>query len=58
MKSGPASIGLLLYIHIAATTPIMPQAVKQATHKFTEVYKITIHIGNATDYKEILKQNS
>ena len=58
MKSGPVSVGPLSYAYIAATTPIMPQAVKQATHKPTEVYKITICIGDTTDREETLKQNS
>jgi len=58
IKSGPAPIGPLLYIQIAATIPVMPQAIKQAAHKPIKVYKIIICIGNANNYKETLKQNS
>ena len=57
-KSGPVSTGLLLYAHIAAIIPTMPQAIKQITHKFTEIYEITICINNITDCKETSKQNS
>ena len=58
IKSGPVSTGPTSYAHVAATIPTMPQAIKQVTYKPIEVYKITICIGNATNYKEALKQNS
>jgi len=58
MKSGPISIGLLLYAHVAATIPIIPQAIRQVAYKPTKVYKIIIRIGDAANYKETLKQNS
>jgi hypothetical protein len=35
----------------------MPQAIR-AAYKPTEVYKITIRIGDAADREEALKQNS
>jgi len=54
-KSGPTSIGPLSYAHVAATIPIMPQAIRQAAHKPIEVYKITIRIGDAAKRKETLK---
>ena len=57
-KSGPASIGPLLYAHAAATIPIMPQAMRQAAYKPIEVNEITIRIGDAADREETLKQNS
>ena len=36
----------------------MPQAMRQAAHKPTEVNKITIRIGDAADREEASKQNS
>jgi len=58
IKSGPTSIGPLLYAHVTATILIMPQAIRQVAYKPIEVYKITIYIGDAANYKETLKQNS
>jgi len=58
IKSGPAFAGPQLYAHIAATIPLMPQAMRQAAYRPIEVNEITIRIGDAADYKEALKQNS
>jgi len=55
IKSGPASAGPQLYVHIAATIPLMPQAMRQATYRPTEVNEIIIRIGNAADREEALK---
>ena len=52
------SAGPQLYIHAAATIPLIPQAIRQATHKPIEIHKITIRIGNAANHKKALKQNS
>ena len=57
-KNGPAPIGPILYTHVTATIPTIPQAIKQVTHKPTKVHKITIHIGDTTNHKETSKQNS
>ena len=56
-KNGPVPIGLLLYAHVTAIIPTMPQA-KQSTHKPTEVHEITVCIDDTTDCKETLKQNN
>jgi hypothetical protein len=45
------------YAHVAATIPLMPQAIR-AAYKPTEVHEITIRIGDAADREEALKQNS
>ena len=58
IKSGPTSAGPQLYAHVAATIPLMPQAIRQATHKPTTIHKIIIRIGDAADRQEALKQNS
>jgi hypothetical protein len=42
------------YAHVAVTIPLMPQG----TYKPTEVYEITIRIGDAADREEASKQNS
>jgi hypothetical protein len=47
-----------LYAHVAATIPLMPQAMRQAAHRPTEVNEITIRIGDAADREEASKQNS
>ena len=52
------SVGPQSYAHVAATIPPMPQAIRQATHKPTEIHEIIIRIGDTTDRKEALKQNS
>jgi len=54
-KSGPTSIGPLLYAHVTATIPIIPQAIRQVAYKPIDVYKIIIYIGNAANRKETLK---
>ena len=53
-KSGPAPAGPLSYAYVAATIPIIPQAIRQATYKPTEVYKIIIRIGDTANRKETL----
>jgi len=58
IKNGPVFTGPMLYTYIAAIIPTMPQAIKQITHKLTEIHKITICIGDITDYKKTSKQNS
>jgi hypothetical protein len=56
--SGPAPIGPqpshATYAHVAATIPLIPQAIR-AAYKPTEVYEITIRIGDAADREEALK---
>ena len=58
IKSRPMSTNLLLYAHVTAIILIMPQIIKQVTHKPTKVHKITIYIGDATNHEKPLKQNS
>jgi len=58
IKNRLVSAGPLLYAHVTATIPTMPQAIKKNTHKPTEIHKITICINDATNHKETLKQNS
>jgi hypothetical protein len=55
IKSGPASAGPQLYVHVTATIPLMPQAIRQAAYRPTEVNEIIIRIGDAADCKEALK---
>jgi hypothetical protein len=61
VASGPAPTGpqpsYASYAHVAATIPSIPQAIR-AAYKPTEVYEITIRIGDAADREEALKQNS
>jgi len=55
IKSGPASAGPQLYIYVAATIPLMPQAIRQAAYRPIEVNEITIRIGDAANREEALK---
>jgi hypothetical protein len=61
VASGPAPTGpqpsYASYVHVAATIPLIPQAIR-AAYKPIEVHEIIIRIGNAANREEALKQNS